>query len=534
MTPSTDHTGRQLSRRAFLGAAALGTAGVALGTGIGIARADTGWPTATLTGASATSVTPSQFMPSTQLRRWQELANDVGLRATGTTAQHRYVDGLVERMAQAGIRNIVADQVRFTRWLPSQWSLDVIGGAGAGPAHVSWYVPYSGSTAAGGITAPLSTEPREGAIGLFTVEVPSLPYALLDAVDYDTPLQPHHGPGYNPFATYDRAWLGQGSITEAMDRFKAAGAVGLIVIWDLPREAADGQYAPYDGIIRNLPALSVDRVTGARLHDVARAGGSVRLRLQATVNPVTSPNMYGIIPGRTDEFVMLQSHTDGTNGLEENGPEGLLSVAQYLARIPRHELGRSILFVMSTGHMAGQALGTEAFLRRHKGDLVARTAAAISIEHLGARSWVPTNTGGMAMGGPETNIVFSSPHAEMVKVGRAFHNQMGLDDNRVLRPYSTDKSGESPNGRWWPGDGEGLWRIAGLPSLQSIAGPNYLLNANFDAMPFIDIDLMRRQCIATTNAALRLARTPRRQLQAPRADDALWGPPLDLVNKFLL
>jgi hypothetical protein len=77
----------------------------------------------------------------------------------------------------------------------------------------------------------------------------------------------------------------------------------------------------------------------------------------------------------------------------------------------------------------------------------------------------------------------------------------------------------SPNGFWWPGDGEGLWRVAGLPSLQYIAGPTYLLNSDMNTMRFFDAGLMRRQSIAFTNAILRLARTPRGVLSTRRPDD---------------
>ena len=40
---------------------------------------------------------------------------------------------------------------------------------------------------------------------------------------------------------------------------------------DYPAAAADGSYFPYDGIIRGVPGLYVDRATGAALKDQARA-----------------------------------------------------------------------------------------------------------------------------------------------------------------------------------------------------------------------------------------------------------------------
>lgn len=176
---------------------------------------------------------------------------------------------------------------------------------------------------------------------------------------------------------------------------------------------------------------------------------------------------------------------------------------------------------MSTGHMAYHAMGTEAFLRTHADDLVARTAAAVSLEHLGARPWLPDANGDYRLGdGYETALCFSSPHKEIVKVARRAQEQSQIDGNRVLRPFMPDTiSGESPNGFWWPGDGEGLWRVAALPSLQYISGPAYLLSSGKPVMDFIDTAAVRRQAVAFTDAVLELTRIPRDQLDQLRPDN---------------
>lgn len=514
------------TRRRLLGAAAAATA-----TGlVAAAPAHAGpaatlgasqWPHGQLTATATRQVDPAQFISRRQIHAWQEAVDDIGLRATGSRSHHTYVDRLAERMQQAGIRHVHTDPVPLKHWAPSAWQLDVVGGQDAGKVKVSWYVPYSGDTGPQAITASLSLLPLKGTIGLVTVTPPSLPYALLDIVDWDAPLQPQHPAGYNPLATYDRAWFAGSTVAGQLDRFKRAGALGVVIVLNLPEQAARGQYLPYDGIHRDLPSLIVDRDTGKQLTKVALQGGKVRLQLQARVKQITTPNLCGIIPGASDELVMIQSHTDGTNGLEENGPEAILAMAQYLARIPRRELPRSILIVMSTGHMSGHAMGTEAFLRRHTDGLVARTAAAISLEHLGARPWLPDSNGDFRLAdGYETALCFSSPHREVIKVARRAQERSQVGSNRVLRPFMPDTiSGESPNGFWWPGDGEGLWRVSALPSLQYISGPAYLLSAGKPVMDFIDTAAVRRQAIAFTDAALELTRIPRAELNTRRPDD---------------
>ncbi|MFI8287844.1 hypothetical protein ACIGBL_01750 [Streptomyces sp. NPDC085614] len=524
-----------LNRRGLLGAAAAATGAALLTAAPASAAPSTRsrspqWPHDRLTAAATRQVDPTQFISRRQIHAWQEGLDDIGLRATGSRSHHAYVDRLAERMQRVGIRHVHADPVPLKHWAPSSWHLDVVGGQDAGKVKVSWYVPYSGNTGPEAITARLSLLPMKDTIGLVSVSPPSLPYALMDLVDWDAPLQPHHPAGYNPLATYDRAWFAGSSVAGQLDRFKKAGALGVVIVLNLPEEAARGQYLPYDGIHRELPSLIVDRDTGKQLTKVALRGGTVRLRLQARVKQITTPNLYGIIPGASDELVMIQSHTDGTNGLEENGPEAILAMAQYLARIPRRELPRSILIVMSTGHMSGHAMGTEAFLRRHTDGLVARTAAAMSLEHLGARPWLPDEHGEFRLAdGYETALCFSSPHREMIKVARRAQERSQLDGNRVLRPFMPDTiSGESPNGYWWPGDGEGLWRVSALPSMQYISGPTYLLSSGMPVMDFIDTAAIRRQAIAFTDAALELARIPRAELNKRRPDDPANIPTLPL------
>ena len=55
------------------------------------------------------------------------------------------------------------------------------------------------------------------------------------------------------------------------------------------------------------------------------------------------------------------------------------------------------MILLTTGHFAG-GNGARAFIKRHKGDLVKRTNAALTIEHLGLREW--NELSGGQMGSP--------------------------------------------------------------------------------------------------------------------------------------
>lgn len=76
--------------------------------------------------------------------------------------------------------------------------------------------------------------------------------------------------------------------------------------------------------------------TASALRNRVLAGTApvLRLTLAATVQQVQTRNLIGIIPGKSEELMVLNSNTDGTNGLETNGPNAIVDMAQYLARLP--------------------------------------------------------------------------------------------------------------------------------------------------------------------------------------------------------
>ena len=135
--------------------------------------------------------------------------------------------------------------------------------------------------------------------------------------------------------------------------WRRTGAVGCIAIIDLPAAGAHGSYYPYDGIIRHVPGVFVDASVGSRLKALATSSSTVRLTLSATVEPFVSRNVIGLIPGASDELVILNSHTDGPNAVEDNGPNTIVAISQYLCRLPKESLPRSIMVSFTTGHFHG-------------------------------------------------------------------------------------------------------------------------------------------------------------------------------------
>lgn len=526
MTSSEFPVHGEISRRRFL---ALGGTVAAAGT-IGRwadpleAFGATRWPGGNLGPKDAKRVRDGQFMPVSQFRKWnQELdkvgpANQRGLRATGGRAERDYLDQLHDDLDRAGVRKLDFEPVPMDRWSVDAWGLDLLDGSAAGPVTTSSYIPYSGQTPAAGSTGQLALiAPGDapgpgslvGKIAVFDVPITTVPLSTFTSLayegrTYDPP------PSVDPASPYRRPYLGIEAVISRLEQLAAAGAVGAVGVLDYPFAGAHGAYFPYDGVIRQVPGVYVDRDTGAALKQQASAGSTARLTLPATVKRVKSRNLIGFIPGESRELVALHCHTDGSNAIEDNGPGAIVAIGQYLARLPRRSLKRSVMILLTTGHFAG-GKGSRAFLARHATDLVPRTKAALTIEHLGLREWDELPGGGFGPTGNYEPVAIFAPGAPgLVDSSFAALQRGKAEPGSVIKPLNPTGTGE-PNNAAWPGEGQYLY-VGGIPTANFITGPTYLLNWGIKTVDKCDHKRARREAIAFTEQILRLGRTPADQL----------------------
>lgn len=519
---------REISRRRFLAMGGTLAAAGTLGSLVDplAALGATRWPKGRLGARDAVKVNGAQFMPTAQFRSWHAAletigpANQRGLRATGGAAHERYVDDLLEDLRRAGVGDVHTEAIPMRRWSTDTWGLELVGGPTPGAVKTASYIPYSGQTPAGGVTAPLvwvdaANPPAPGSlagrIAVFDVPITILTYGTFELVEYaDGRVDPKGL--IDPKGIYKRPY--QNTIVPVLTALQAAGAAGVVGILDFPANGADGSYFPYDGVIRTIPGLYVDRTVGAALRERAQAGDSqATLTLPARVEPTTSRNVIGFIPGRSKELVALHCHTDGSNAIEDNGPGAIVAMAQYLARLPRSALPHTIMVVLTTGHFAG-GNGSRGFVTRHADDLVRRTNAAITIEHLGLKQWEETTPGTMGPTGRfESGAIFTPGSPALVDASRTMLKRAGNAPGSVLKPLNPKSEGD-PSSAAWPGEGQYLFAAGGIQTANYITGPTYLLNWGITTTDKVDFGAVRADAIAFTEMILRLGRTSRAKLRA--------------------
>ena len=340
-----------------------------------------------------------------QLLHEVETMNGFGVRLTGSPAHKAYVEYLKAQLHDMGLQ-VYSNPYFFNRWEAKRASLVLHDVNGNEKIPISSVFPYSGETPAEGFTAELtmldtqrlSVLRARGKIGVIRINnISQIPSKVAFDERRSFPEDLHLPQNYSgPVAT---SFVNMPIMAAA----KAAGVKAVICIWQgIPDALAEGQYLPFIMDYQGIPALWVNETTGRRVTEAAEAGRHATFTLEAQwENNCATESFYTILDGRdTDEAVIVNTHTDGVNCIEENGPAALIALLRALRDKP---LRRRHIFVFATGHfrlpdfkdaIGGGVQATSKWLAEHqdlwngkRGHL--KAVAGVSIEHLGCRDWQP-------------------------------------------------------------------------------------------------------------------------------------------------
>ena len=136
----------------------------------------------------------------------------------------------------------------------------------------------------------------------------------------------------------------------------------------------------------------------------------------------------------------------------------------------------------------------------------------MTLEHLGAREWMPQPTGRTKLTGrSEPGTFFCPASSPLVNASYRSLTRAKAAPSSVLKPYLKDP--KSPDGGTWPAEGNALWARAGIPTTNYITGPTYLLNWGIPTVDKLDVARMRAEAVSFTQLLLELSRVPRAKLR---------------------
>ncbi|MFF3515824.1 hypothetical protein [Streptomyces sp. NPDC002573] len=409
-----------------------------------------------------------------------------GPRLTGSPAHHNYINWLAEGMQQAGLCPQRTTQY-FTRWAYGNAALIINDGVTPGAINVGDFYPYSGQTPQGGVTGQLvyvnagssqdlSAVNLQGKIAVFEIgPLTVYPLAAFDqqivsTYDPDKTLQPTEPISF--------AWATPFPLLNAIQQ---AGAIGAIMLVDSCPGFVANQWIPSSLPIQGTPAITLDRDAGVAVRNAAVAGGvHATLTLTANESSESTDMLVTVIPGASDEVVILNTHTDGQNAIEESGGVILRSIACDLAKIPRSHLPRTYVIVHATGHYltgAGGLKSTQLFIDTRP-DLMAKAVAAFTVEHIGARQWIEQGDDYVSTGLTEPHVHVTTPVPALQSLCAKASRDADFRRTMVLTPGS---------GGDLYGEGTAL-NQAGVPTIQTICSPHRLVQVDQQSVVSNEID----------------------------------------------
>jgi hypothetical protein len=155
-------------------------------------------------------------------------------------------------------------------------------------------------------------------------------------------------------------------------------------IWQGLGRAGEGTPAQQTAI--TTPGFFMGFQDGKVIRDLIGAGQSVKLKMKVSVemkDGLTSSNVWGTLPGTTDENIIILAHQDGYYEASLDNASGqsvMMTLLDYFSQIPKAQRRRSITFVATASHHVGSP-GTK-WMHDNRATALAKTALMINCEHV--------------------------------------------------------------------------------------------------------------------------------------------------------
>jgi peptidase M28-like protein len=295
-------------------------------------------------------------------------------RIIGTDADAENGRWLGEKFKAIGLSDVREQRFDLPpQWMPQSWSVSASGGGKELPLGSAQPTYRSEATPAAGL--------------------------ILDAVDVglatDADLARQDLKGKAVFF-YSNDYMSRHATASngAWKRISEKGAAAIFITLMIPGNLKL-QFYPVQSPV---PTFSLGLEDGLAVRDlIARSAGGTAPRVKLQLDVKMVPNLqtatiWGVLPGTTDENIMVVAHRDGWfEGANDNGTgvATLLGIAEYFAKIPAAQRRRTITFIGSTGHHDGTA-ESGAWLLQHK-EQFDKTALLINCEHTAANQLVSYN-----------------------------------------------------------------------------------------------------------------------------------------------
>jgi len=302
----------------------------------------------------------------------REEGNQMWGRIAGLPSEDKTANWLANELRGSGVKDVKVQTYSGTGdfWWPRTWSATVLGNPAYGDLTIdvklASAVPVSRSAVPGGaMEAGIAYVGEAGDVST-------------DGVSGKIAIQ-HTRPATGAYSERTK-------VRESSQKLIAAGAVAVIT-WV---EQAGNMHV-FDFGQCGGPCFNIGGADGIFLSDAiktAKAAGAPELRMRLsleaeTMSGLKASNVIGVIPGVSDEIIVVNAHLDSWfDGAGDNadGVGVLVALSRYFGR-DGAKPARTLLFVGSGGHHSAGLNGPASVVAMNP-DLMKRVVLVINLEHL--------------------------------------------------------------------------------------------------------------------------------------------------------
>jgi hypothetical protein len=189
---------------------------------------------------------------------------------------------------------------------------------------------------------------------------------------------------------HSAAWSG------AIRRAQEKGAAAVFLVLGIPGNfetqlwgsSGEGQE------LEPVPTFSVGLEDGAAVRELIEQDRPVKVQVKLNVETrrgLKPAAVFGVLPGATNENILILAHTDAFfQGEVDNasGVAAMLGLAEYFAKIPKEQRRRTITFLAPVGHHVTRDVSLQ-WMHDNMPDFWSKTALIINCEHVATTQTYP-------------------------------------------------------------------------------------------------------------------------------------------------
>lgn len=293
-------------------------------------------------------------------------------RISGFPSEARAAEYVGDAFRKAGLKQVAVQTYKSTAdfWWPDAWEVTLKADPGYGAAsrdiELASAVPTARSKLDKAVTAPLVF------VGDVGPTPPTMDVKGAIAVQRLAP-----GPS---------AYAARSQVREASSALIKAGAVAVLNWIDQSGNMHVYDFGGCGGACFNIG--HADGLFLKQASERAAAAGAPPLKMSVSLTTsnksgLTARNTIGVIPGKSDEIIIVNAHLDAWfDGAGDNadGVGVMLALARHFAK-PVNKPDRTLLFVGSGGHHSGGMNGPQNVVSMNPA-LMKRVKLVINLEHL--------------------------------------------------------------------------------------------------------------------------------------------------------